>query len=143
MGIAVPADLVRQLQQRLTERSSFKLRSRMAPSLAYGRHRGPAYRGSRVAAVAIAMYRDAEQRWVIPLTKRPESLQHHGGQICLPGGRVEAGEANTLKREFVQVWRRDLAAEGPQVSEAHVVGNDKKDIRPIVDSLGVAECPDR
>lgn len=61
-------------------------------SLAYGRHRGPAPRGTRLAAVLVALYRDSRLRWQIPLTLRPRTLQHHGGQISLPGGRIEPGE---------------------------------------------------
>jgi len=61
-------------------------------SLAYGRHRGPAPLGTRQAAVVIALYQQAPGRWTIPLTLRPRSLQHHGGQISLPGGRIERGE---------------------------------------------------
>ena len=60
--------------------------------LSYGRHRGPAKVTSRIAAVLVALYQNAGGDWTIPLTLRPESLQHHGGQICLPGGQVEADE---------------------------------------------------
>ncbi|EMI20419.1 NUDIX hydrolase [Rhodopirellula maiorica SM1] len=74
----------------------------MYPGLAYGRHRGPARRGCRQAAVAISLFQDAHQQWVIPLTQRPMTLKHHGGQICLPGGRQEAGESSeqAALREF-------------------------------------------
>lgn len=77
-------------------------RSRGAPSLSYGRHRGPAPSSARVAAVAVTLFQDAGGEWIIPLTLRPRSLQHHGGQICLPGGRVEAGEDvfSAAMREF-------------------------------------------
>ena len=61
-------------------------------SLAYGRHRGPAPIGTRLAAVVVALYQNADGHWTIPLTLRPRSLQHHGGQISLPGGRIESGE---------------------------------------------------
>jgi 8-oxo-dGTP pyrophosphatase MutT (NUDIX family) len=64
----------------------------MVPTLAYGRHRGPAAPGARVAAVAVALYQDVQGHWMIPLTLRPTRLKHHGGQVCLPGGRVEPGE---------------------------------------------------
>jgi 8-oxo-dGTP pyrophosphatase MutT (NUDIX family) len=49
---------------------------------------------SRRAAVLIAIFphrRSGELSLV--LTRRPMSLSHHGGQICLPGGRIEAGES--------------------------------------------------
>ena len=77
-------------------------RSAMSPELSYGRHRGPHRARSRQAAVLIAMYRDAENRWMIPLTQRPSSLKHHGGQISLPGGQIEPNETSlqAALREF-------------------------------------------
>jgi 8-oxo-dGTP pyrophosphatase MutT (NUDIX family) len=33
-------------------------------------------------------------RWHLPLTERPDTLLHHAGQISLPGGGVEIGEAS-------------------------------------------------
>jgi 8-oxo-dGTP pyrophosphatase MutT (NUDIX family) len=77
-------------------------RSTVAPSLSYGRHRGPASLSSRVAAVALTLFQDDQRQWMIPLTLRPRCLQHHGGQVCLPGGRVEPQEDlyNAALREF-------------------------------------------
>ena len=77
-------------------------RSRFVPELSYGRHRGPAGLSSRMAAVAVTLYRCPSDGWVIPLTLRPQSLQHHGGQVCFPGGRVEPGEnmSQAAFREF-------------------------------------------
>ncbi len=71
-------------------------------SLAYGRHRGPAPLGTRRAAVVIALYQNKRGHWTIPLTLRPRTLQHHGGQISLPGGRIEPGEDayDAALREF-------------------------------------------
>lgn len=79
-------------------------RSSMAPALAYGRHRGPAAERSRVAAVAIALFRDAAGQWTIPLTLRPATLTHHGGQISLPGGGLEPGETllDAALREYAE-----------------------------------------
>lgn len=85
-------------------------RSPLAPALSYGRHRGPAIRTARRAAVIVAIYSPSGQAIVdqvpddatIVLTQRPGSLKHHGGQICLPGGKVEPAET-TLEaalREF-------------------------------------------
>lgn len=69
------------------------LKSELAPELAYGRHRGPIRRQTRRAAVAVCLYRDRVDGWTIPLTRRPMTLRHHGGQICFPGGRIERGES--------------------------------------------------
>ena len=69
-------------------------RAPLSPRLAYGRHRGPARLGSRRAAVLIALYSNAQTgQLCLTLTRRPMSLSHHGGQICLPGGRIESGES--------------------------------------------------
>ncbi len=74
----------------------------MRPTLSYGRHRGPARLGCRKAAVALSLFQDQCGQWVIPLTRRPMTLSHHGGQICLPGGRIEANEPpiDAALREF-------------------------------------------
>ncbi len=89
--MSVDSHLVDRLQQRLSapDRSP---RPTVSPELSYGRHRGPASRSARIAAVAVALYQAPDGQWTIPLTLRPSSLQHHGGQICLPGGRVERDE---------------------------------------------------
>ena len=41
------------------------------------------------------LYQDPRAGWSLTLTRRPASLSHHGGQICLPGGRIEQGESAT------------------------------------------------
>jgi len=74
----------------------------LAPELAYGRHRGPAPESARRAAVAITILRRDDGSMFIPLTVRPKSLKHHGGQVSLPGGKVEFGESDlqAAAREF-------------------------------------------
>jgi len=74
----------------------------LAPELSYGRHRGPAPAGARQAAVAVVWLRRRDGRWWLPLTLRPRTLRHHGGQVSLPGGMIEAGEtpAQAALREF-------------------------------------------
>lgn len=66
---------------------------KVAPGLAYGRHRGPPPSHARQAAVAVMIYR-REGHWWLPLTRRPEAIKYHGGQISLPGGRIELGETH-------------------------------------------------
>ena len=83
----------------------------MVPTLAYGRHRGPTAPDARFAAVAVALYQDLHGQWMIPLTLRPTRLKHHGGQVCLPGGRVERGEQ--IREAAVREYEEEmgLAAE--------------------------------
>ncbi len=100
------SEMATRLSERLTElRTSPRrdgLQWNMTPQLAYGRHRGPARMNSRQAAVAVGLYFDPDEGWIVPLTRRPHALRHHGGQICFPGGRIEAGETPTAAalREF-------------------------------------------
>jgi 8-oxo-dGTP pyrophosphatase MutT (NUDIX family) len=74
-------------------------RCRMSPQLSYGRHAGPAPHTARAAAVLLLLFRRDQsaggaKRWHLPLTERPATLAHHGGQISLPGGAVEKDEAS-------------------------------------------------
>jgi 8-oxo-dGTP pyrophosphatase MutT (NUDIX family) len=66
---------------------------RMAPELSYGRHAGPAPATARSAAVVLLLFR-RDGQWHVPLTQRPANLLRHGGQISLPGGRIEVGESS-------------------------------------------------
>ncbi|MEZ6088153.1 MAG: CoA pyrophosphatase [Pirellulaceae bacterium] len=107
---------------------------RAAVGLAYGRHAGPAASDARRAAVLIMLTWDGSQ-WNIPLTKRPGSLRHHGGQICLPGGRLEPGETavEAAVREFEEelgVIPSDLHIAG-QLSEIHVYASHNV-VTPVV-----------
>lgn len=110
-------------------------RPRLVPELSYGRHRGPARPQSRIAAVAVTLYHCPKQGWVIPLTLRPLSLQHHAGQICLPGGRVEAGE--TMFEAAFREFREELGIEPKvttfcgQLSPQYVYASDNL-VHPVV-----------
>lgn len=78
-------------------------RRRFSPSLSYGRHFCPPLPTARQAAVMV-LFEPRDGRWSIPLTVRPNHLPDHPGQICLPGGRLEAGETVTAaaEREFCE-----------------------------------------
>jgi 8-oxo-dGTP pyrophosphatase MutT (NUDIX family) len=69
--------------------------SRMSPQLSYGRHSGPAPHTARAAAVLVLLFRRGG-RWHIPLTERPLTLAHHGGQMSLPGGAIDVGETSDV-----------------------------------------------
>lgn len=45
------------------------------------------------AAVLIPVYRDGDEDRIV-LTKRTETVLHHKGQICLPGGARDPGDAS-------------------------------------------------
>ena len=108
---------------------------RLVPELSYGRHRGPARPQSRIAAVAVTLYHCPTQGWVIPLTLRPMNLQHHAGQICLPGGRVEAGE--TMFEAAFREFREELGVDSKvttfcgQLSTQYVYASDNL-VHPVV-----------
>ena len=110
-------------------------RPRLVPELSYGRHRGPARPQSRIAAVAVTLYHCPNQGWVIPLTLRPLNLQHHAGQICLPGGRVEAGE--TMFEAAFREFREELGVDAKvttfcgQLSPQYVYASDNL-VHPVV-----------
>lgn len=87
-----PERLIERLRARLAEplpgRAAHRL---MAPDLSFGRHSDPPAWNARPAAVMALLYRRGRE-WRLPLTVRPETLQDHAGQICLPGGASHAGE---------------------------------------------------
>lgn len=53
------------------------------------------------AAVLVPLYRDSEERVRVILTKRPDHMRTHPGDVVFPGGRLEPGEGpeETAKRE--------------------------------------------
>ncbi len=93
----VNTDWKASLQQR------YESARRFSPSLSYGRHFGPPMHDARYAAVMILL-EPSDSGWTIPLTVRPNHLPDHPGQVCLPGGRLEAGEsaAQAAEREFCE-----------------------------------------
>ena len=47
----------------------------------------------REAAVVLLIYPEQDHQLYTVLTKRPDDLQHHPGQVSLPGGRREPNES--------------------------------------------------
>jgi 8-oxo-dGTP pyrophosphatase MutT (NUDIX family) len=87
----------------------------MSPDLSFGRHAGPAPVTARAAAVMLLLFR-RDGRWRVPLTQRPAGLVRHGGQISLPGGRIEPGETVDAAA------RRELAEELGIESQVDLLG---------------------
>lgn len=87
----------------------------MAPQLTYGRHAGPPPYTARSAAVLLLLFRRGG-RWHVPITERPLSLAHHGGQMSLPGGAIDVGE--TASVAAVRELREELGI----VSDVQLLG---------------------
>lgn len=105
------ADYLKRPRPRAKGPSPFSAR------LSYGRHRGPAAHDARPAAVTILFY-PIDGQWHVPFTLRPENLQDHGGQISLPGGRLEDGET------FVEAACRELYEEiGVAANQLEILGS--------------------
>jgi len=49
--------------------------------------------GAAVAAALVLLYPAPDGAPLLPLTLRPRELPRHGGQVSLPGGRLDDGEA--------------------------------------------------
>lgn len=90
MNVDLPQQLASLLLGPLPGSKAF---SALAPELSYGRHAGPAQHDARRAAVMLMLYPHNGQ-WHLPLTLRPKSMATHAGQISLPGGMIERGEAS-------------------------------------------------
>ncbi len=101
------------LSEKRNSRSTQNAQRQMAPELAFGRHRGPAPRNAHLAAVLVSLTprnfvapetNQERFEWTIPLTVRARGLHDHGGQIALPGGRLEPGEESweAARREYCE-----------------------------------------
>ncbi len=59
---------------------------------------------ARPAATLIAIYPDANGRLVIPLTVRRDELRAHAGEVSLPGGAVDAADADVEAAALREAW---------------------------------------
>jgi 8-oxo-dGTP pyrophosphatase MutT (NUDIX family) len=78
------------------------------------------------------------------LTLRPTTLQHHGGQVCLPGGRIEAGEnaRQAAVREFEEELGTDAshAEHCGELSTQYVYASDNL-VHPVIFLLDKIKRP--
>ena len=59
---------------------------------------------ARPAATLLAVYPDASGQLVIPLTVRHADLRSHAGEVSLPGGAVDAGDASREAAALREAW---------------------------------------
>lgn len=59
---------------------------------------------ARPAATLIAIYPDATGRLVLPLTVRRSDLRSHAGEVSLPGGAVDAADADPEAAALREAW---------------------------------------
>ena len=59
---------------------------------------------ARPAATLLALVPDDEGRLVIPLTVRRAVLRSHAGEVSLPGGAVDAGDASPEAAALREAW---------------------------------------
>jgi 8-oxo-dGTP pyrophosphatase MutT (NUDIX family) len=99
---SLPHDLPARIGARLKRPlPGSEAQKKMAPEMAFGRHRGPIGQGVHRAAVCLCLFWNAEDWW-LPLTLRTLQVGDHAGQISLPGGRLERSEgpSQAAAREF-------------------------------------------
>jgi 8-oxo-dGTP pyrophosphatase MutT (NUDIX family) len=104
LNSSLPQQLAARLQSSLP---GWPAQARFQPELSFGRHRGPAHRGARQAAVLILLY-PREGQWHLPMILRPAHMPDHAGQVSLPGGVIEAGE--TSREAALREYREELGA---------------------------------
>ncbi len=123
LSIDFPKSIRHQLSQSLPGTAAQR---KMAPELAYGRHRGPISFGVHRAAVCLCLFRH-DDAWWIPLTLRSRQLAEHAGQISLPGGRIEIDEGawQAARREFGEELGCEIAEENllGQLTSLYVYGS--------------------
>lgn len=73
---------------------------------------------ARPAATLIAIYPDATGRLVIPLTVRRDELRAHAGEVSLPGGAVDAADADVEAAALREAWEEI----GLEPELVHIVG---------------------
>ena len=105
--------------KKLTKKMNDKLPGRISHEIMMvkPRYKSIGKKAFTPAAVLILLY-PIEDKWHFFLTKRTDNVEHHKGQISLPGGMLEKGESHkeTAIRETFEelgVQSRDINIIGP------------------------------
>ncbi len=59
---------------------------------------------ARPAATLLAIYPDDDGRLLVPITVRHSDLRSHAGEVSLPGGRVDDGDASHEAAALREAW---------------------------------------
>jgi 8-oxo-dGTP pyrophosphatase MutT (NUDIX family) len=59
---------------------------------------------ARPAATLLAIYPGADGRLLVPITVRHAALRSHAGEVSLPGGRVDDGDASHEAAALREAW---------------------------------------
>ena len=104
-----PSNLVAALRDRLrTPLPGLPAQLRMAPRPRAALDPMMTVADLRPAAALLLLY-ESDGDWHVPLTLRGASLRHHGGQVSLPGGRIDPGETaeqTALREAFEEIGVR-------------------------------------
>jgi len=73
---------------------------------------------ARPASTLLAIYPDAAGDLVVPLTVRHGELRAHAGEVSLPGGTVDAADANREAAALREAWEEV----GIPPADVHIVG---------------------
>jgi 8-oxo-dGTP pyrophosphatase MutT (NUDIX family) len=99
-------DFVDMLRERLQRPlPGIEAQARLSPRPRTAVHPSMTLDDLRAAAALVLLYRH-DDRWCVPLTVRGAALRHHGGQVSLPGGRIDPGESpeqTALREAFEEI----------------------------------------
>ena len=105
--------------KKLTKKMNDKLPGRISHEkiMIKPRYKSSGKKASTPAAVLILLY-PIKDKWHFFLTKRTNNVEHHKGQISLPGGMLEKGESHkeaAIRETFEElgVQSRDINIIGP------------------------------
>ena len=118
---------------------------RLLPLLPDGRPRSrrapdrPDVPRPRAAATLLAIYPDDDGELLIPLTVRHDDLRSHAGEVSLPGGAIDAADADHVAAALREAWE-EIGLEPNEVRIAGVLDDvwipvSNFELRPVVGTL--------